>query len=529
MMNPKVAALESEINGLCTMIAKLEAIPEDARSVTKQKELVAAQTKRRKLQEQIENMMGSPVSEGEILTAEDSLELDLQALLNETRAFLEQHEVYYVATGNLFIEYNPVSKDWTIYQEREFKGYYHQFKAAKNMAALDMVMWDMGRKFKRLTYTFDRVDSDTLNLMRRDHWLQPIRGQEPHWFFHVLAIALGGEKAENVEHLEKVLSFKYRHPEEYRLPCLVIYGQGGVGKSLLAELIFPTVFGAIQVKSCRPQEVLGDFNDGVKGKTVVLLNEAVAERVDMEAFKNLIHSPYMTVNEKFLPRFQCGNTPLYICGGNGVAGAIKLGGDESDRRWSIIRVTRSLVTILAEFMEAMEMDLEGCPSYAALAKKWIDDNNATRLCRDPVEVAKWLGYLIDKHQEESVIPALDNTDKVELWNTQKTEDQVVFEHVFLVPEFSHITLDTLYEVYKWQARKHNPGGTLKKIGTIREAGLDFLRKHRPEIEYREVKIDKSSKMAFVHRLSGTRLEGNDRTYVDRLPNGSVTNCFVEFL
>jgi hypothetical protein len=39
-----------------------------------------------------------------------------------------------------------------------------------------------------------------------------------------------------------VIAYKYMHPEEFRLPCLLIHGEGGIGKNLLVDKILHLIF-----------------------------------------------------------------------------------------------------------------------------------------------------------------------------------------------------------------------------------------------------------------------------------------------
>jgi hypothetical protein len=66
----------------------------------------------------------------------------------------------------------------------------------------------------------------SLNLLRLEQFCQPIEANGYHEIFDLLFTSLGGDKAGNVEHLEKLILTKWQHPKNYLLPC-VVFAEGG--------------------------------------------------------------------------------------------------------------------------------------------------------------------------------------------------------------------------------------------------------------------------------------------------------------
>jgi predicted P-loop ATPase len=185
-----------------------------------------------------------------------------------------------------------------------------------------------------------------LNKFRKDHWLQPSKG-EYHEIFDLFIRSLGDDKQENMTHIKTVVAWKYLHPEDYSLPCLVIFGQGGAGKTSFVTTLLSTIFGRHQTIAIQ-QESMKNFNGIVAGKIAVSLEESVWDKADKNHLKTIIGQRTVMVNEKYGRQYDADNISLYVCGGNGALGAAKLGRDQSDRRFSILKVTRSIIDHVME-------------------------------------------------------------------------------------------------------------------------------------------------------------------------------------
>jgi predicted P-loop ATPase len=159
---------------------------------------------------------------------------------------------------------------------------------------------------------------------------------------------------------------------------LIIYGEGGVGKNTFVKEVLGTIFGPHQVLVADAEKTLGQFNGLIQGKTVVMIDEAIAEKVNVERLRRTVGNRTVDVNPKYGKQGEHDNTALYLAGGNDSSGPILLAGDATDRRWSIIRVEKSIIQRLADdrkcsFDEALEL-------YKLMEHVYTDKE----------EVAKWL-------------------------------------------------------------------------------------------------------------------------------------------
>jgi len=339
----------------------------------------------------------------------------------------------------------------------------------------------MGRVHKDLTYSYrDLPISDYFNMVSRKNWLKPADGRH-HWLFEVLMFTLGGGKDENMEHLGRVIAYKYMHPEEFRLPCLLIHGEGGIGKNLLVDKILHLIFDG-QTVSLLTDNALGQFNSLIKGRAVALVDESAADNTSRSKVKSIVHNPRLTLNEKFMPECKIDNTPLWIIGTNESEGGIFLDRSEADRRFSVIHAAmgRTLVQNIADLNEWTVPE----------ARQWMV-TEGDRICGDALEVTKWLGHLTRRYGNQPMPLALHGEDFRRLLDIQKPMDEGIAEAVFLDPDFLYIERKVLYHGYKQLTLRSGkkPVGENKFVAMIE----GWLKAHRPEIEAKEVWFDKPRK------------------------------------
>lgn len=421
--------------------------------------------------------------------------------------FLRQHEIYYVASEHLYIQYFPDTGKWERLLPQALQTQYSI--RGRSFDAFDKAMHTLGRKKMSVECSFFPKPDRVLNLMRRDHWLKPQEG-EPHYGFKLLLMSLGNGKQENIDHLEQVVYWKYTHPEEYRLPCLVIYGEGGAGKNTFVKEVLGTIFGHHQVLVADAEKTLGGFNGLIEGKTVVMIDEAVADRINSERLKRTVGNRTIDLNPKYGKQGEHDNTPLYLCGGNDTTGAILLAGDATDRRWSILKVEKSIIQRLA--------DDKGIAFEAALKEY----DRIKRVFTDRGEVSKWLNAIVQRWQHlENAPVGLHSDDYRQLLETQKAPFEDLMELVFKRDSFTHIEGQTLYEMYKLYLQETNPAARgATKRNTFYQQVRDWQKRNRTGVEWGKIKIsgrtatvDITTAQAFYRNSGRTLFPDNREDYL----------------
>jgi hypothetical protein len=188
-------------------------------------------------------------------TNSNVVKLDHHRNKNKTKP--EQDTDDLLAAAGQFLDANPMREvlrlgcyflqradgAWFAVKPGHLGGHFPEWSQSKFRVAVTMKLQERHWTYNDVTYSFRQdLPSDMLNLLDRSDWLQPDVGAY-HWIFDVLVQSLGGNKAENIDHLQCVLAYKYLHPEAYTLPCLMIHGEGGVGKNLLVNHVLGIIFG----------------------------------------------------------------------------------------------------------------------------------------------------------------------------------------------------------------------------------------------------------------------------------------------
>jgi hypothetical protein len=348
--------------------------------------------------------------------------------------WLADTPMYYIGQLDRFVVQDDLG-GWAFLKSSALPRIYPILSDTDAMEALPTAMEEAKRAFLYCTYAFKEYPQ-TLNLMDASNWLKPKAGKH-HWAFDVLMRSLGSGKAANVEHIQKVLTYKYLHPDSWRLPCLLFFGEGGVGKNLLVDLVLYTIFNH-QTISATSDNLVSTFNSLLKGRVAVLINETVVGKHDNAKLTNLLNKERIEINEKGVPQYGVDNTPLYLIGSNDWNGGALLDRSDADRRLSVMRCekAKTLKYWLAQHMGVNEQE----------ANEWLK-NGGGKIFGDPVEIAKWLHHLIETFGTCDLPDALHGADYEGLMDIQEQTDERIARAVFMADDFDYISAKDLYEGY----------------------------------------------------------------------------------
>lgn len=394
-----------------------------------------------------------------------------EAAVVEWVSKLESEEIFFVADENKFYQYFKDEGGWTnVGVDAMFR--YYGAAGAFEKAAMDEALTRCSRKKMRALYSFKEQPERVLNLMKTEHWLQPVKGQKYSEVFDILLDSLSDGRQDVRDHIEQVIYWKHKNPADYKLPCLIIYGEGGVGKNELTNDVMRTIFGQQQANAVKFDDVFGQFSGLTKGSVFTYIDEVVSDKADAERMKSIVGNEYISVNnkggkqEKGVP-----NTSLFMVGGNDHTGALILDNSSADRRWSIIKVRRSIIQHtqekydLDDFNEALEL-------YSKMRKS----------LSDPRQCEAWLGYLYEKWDGK-----LDGTpdgyrgeDYKNLIETQRSPLDDFCHRVFDDESFEAISGKTFFEALKMFVKEVHPaaGHYVKGRNKALAAARDWVEKHK---------------------------------------------------
>lgn len=378
-------------------------------------------------------------------------------LIEVAEEFLDKNEIRYVAHEN-FYHVKTKDGDWTTIKPVAMKNFYPEWRSKGFPEAITEVLQKRGRSYQKITYSFRNISSDILNLMDKTTWITPKEGAH-HWLFDTILQSLGGGKQENINHLEHVIAYKYTNPECYMLPCIIIHGEGGVGKNLLVDKVLKTLFGG-QTYSAVAKNVIGSFNSMVKGKTVVMIDESKTGKTDENELKHLLQRETLTINEKGTPQYEIDNTPLYFVSSNKSDGGVWLDRSNADRRYSVLHVKKGQpiqywISIHNEWIDKKEQcSLDEHDTIHKKATEWLY-KDGSEIVQNPEEVAKWINHLIVKWKDKPQPTALHGEDFNRLLSAQTPMHERVVLAVFNDPKFTHIKKRILYRIYKINCAEGN--------------------------------------------------------------------------
>ncbi len=362
----------------------------------------------------------------------------MEKLVGIYSAILKESEIYFVAEDNKIHEYYNDLNSW---ETRSLCAHYTHsgIQDLPVKQAYEMALVKCGHNKTNITYSFNYQPERVLNKLSKKHWLEPdYQGDGAYSnVFDIILLALSNGRDDIMNHIEQVVYWKYKHPDDYTIPCLSIYGDGGLGKNTFVQYVLGGIFGQDQVTTIGFDD-LKDFSGLIQGKTFVFLDEMITDDNASKRLKQLCGNPRVAINNKNGTQKIADSTAAWITGGNDKMGSFLLTGHDADRRWSIIKSNKNVKYWTKALLE-LETDDE------------IKDAMVANLevLKDVKEVAKWLGYICNKHKNMKSTPdAYHNEDYNKLISVQKNAFEDFMGSVFSDESFTWIKTSTLFKSYK---------------------------------------------------------------------------------
>ena len=129
------------------------------------------------------------------------------------------------------------------------------------------------------------------------------------------------------------LAMSVRHQEEKIISTPLLRSEHGIGKGFMAETLLPGLLGRTSVALCHLKDVVGDFNETVEGKTLLVLDEVYrSKKSTTDALKSIQANSTLTLRRKHLPVITIDNFINFIITSND---HIPLVLEKGDRRFWI--------------------------------------------------------------------------------------------------------------------------------------------------------------------------------------------------
>jgi hypothetical protein len=424
---------------------------------------------------------------------DDDDEMDYEAAAQK---YVDEHDLRYVRVQDRYV-WKSEGGDWKFMAETALSrkvGWNSKFKTQ-----MYAYMEDNGRMYVDVTYSVrPDLPKDMFNLMDMSKWVQAREG-DCHPAFPILMHSLGGGKEENINHIEQVIIHKYMDPSNNQLPCIVLHGEGGVGKNLLVDVVLRTMFADATI-SATPKELIGDFNSLLEGKVVILLNESKADKLDTGKLKTLIGSPRLPINPKNIRQYEVDNMLLLFIGSNDYNGGIWLDRSNADRRFSVIANPRN------KTLDTWTQQLMNFSTLAEAVK--FRQDAVANVYNNPEEIGKWITYLYLKHCDSPPPTALHGQDYGRLSQIQEPMHERVCRAIFDDPNFIHIRRRTLFDAYQACCKQYNAYPIM--FPKFYEGARDYIQSNGLNII--EERIDQPW---YFRKLGDTTTNQNDGDYMYR--------------
>ena len=161
--------------------------------------------------------------------------------------------------------------------------------------------------------------------------LQPVEGDSSKFWWHVEHIICGGD-TESYIYVRKWLAHMIQKPESLPRIAIVISSKQGIGKGMFTGVLSELLYANNFVEIADMDKLLGQFNNLLMNKLLVVANEATwgGNRKDSGKLKALITDSNMTIEQKGIDTFQWKNYGRYIfCSNNSWV----VSTDSDDRRF----------------------------------------------------------------------------------------------------------------------------------------------------------------------------------------------------
>ena len=175
------------------------------------------------------------------------------------------------------------------------------------------------------------------------------------------------------------LAHSIRKPEKRIIATPVLRSEHGVGKGFLAETLLSKLIGKSSVAVCGLKDVVGDFNDVIAGKTLLLIDEVYkSKKSTTDALKSFQGNSTIPLHRKHKPTITIDNYINFIITSND---HVPLMLEKGDRRFWI-----------PEFIKHKESQQETSFFINNKLKPWLLREGGFQLVRDYLQSIDLTAY-----------------------------------------------------------------------------------------------------------------------------------------
>lgn len=313
-----------------------------------------------------------------------------------------------------------------------------------------------GRIFKHIVRDFSTAHRPaTYNQMNdiRKYWLQPVYDKEPHPAFRLLTLSIAGGSEEYADQLERLIAYRYVHPEDVMIPNIDSCATGGTGRDTLFGIL-RSIFTDECCATISEETFSGTHNGDLFGKMWVKVSEKDSRSIPIDKVKDL------TGDSKYRHRAMGENAMdavrlfVFMFFRNGYTTTAKLAGSGSsgeDRRFEPVIARYNLARHVGAFLGIIpdlkaEFSLEEETMATQIIKKWQGE-----AYKNDDEICVWLGHIIKQHNVEpmtELLPLHGEYYKEMIMRQAKGIEVFMPKVLSLIDESNVLNLKALHKIYE---------------------------------------------------------------------------------
>lgn len=311
---------------------------------------------------------------------------------------------------------------------------------------LKKIALDNKRYYRDVERTFLPSSPNTLNQMTelRKFWLKPIYDCTHHIAFDILFYNLVGGQKDYMDQIEKYIAYSYVKPEDIFAPNIDSSARGGVGRDTVFRIL-EIIFTEECCGEAKKETVQGTHNGELWGKVWVKISESNNRLMDINELKNLTGGHNFRLRRMGENAVQVPRTFRFMMMSNNYEGTARLtgsGSDAEDRRWEPIFSQTSLLQRVSDYLNVPLND----PKVGETLQDWQQN-----VFQNETEIAKWLGYIIQKHKPETIakLKPLHGEYYNQMIERQKNSMSIFMENVINLQNNTNCyDVDIMYKIFK---------------------------------------------------------------------------------
>ena len=259
-----------------------------------------------------------------------------------------------------------------------------------------------GRMFKHIVRDFNTTPRPgTYNQMIdiRNFWLKPVYDVEPHPAFRLLCLSIAGGDDDYADQLERMVAYRYVHPEDVMIPNIDSCATGGTGRDTFFGIV-RNIFTDECCATINEETIAGKHNGDLFGKMWVKVSEKDSRSIPIDKIKDLTGDRkyrHRAMGENAMDAVRLFNFMFFRNGYTTTAKLAGTGPSGEDRRfepiiarYNLTRHVAKYTEMIADFKDAITLEQEKAATM--MIKQWQKD-----AYQNEQRISEWLGYIINKH------------------------------------------------------------------------------------------------------------------------------------